>query len=164
MRCCCVRNALVAVVICGSVCSAAVYVGPGETYTTIQAGIDAAADGDTVIVRDGVYTGDGNRDIDFGGKAITVMSENGAENCIIDRAGFVFQNGEGALSTVDGFTITGSGWFGIRCTFSSPTISNNTITGSARSGIVCNSSSKRTFTSSCLLCMRRMSASSLSSG
>ena len=51
---------------------------------TIQAGIDAAVDGDTVLVADGTYTGEGNQDIDFKGKAITVQSENGAENCIID--------------------------------------------------------------------------------
>jgi len=46
---------------------------PGE-YPTIQAAIEAAIDGDKVIIAPGTYTGEGNRDIDFKGKAITVQS------------------------------------------------------------------------------------------
>ena len=57
--------------------------GSGD-YTTIQAAIDDANDGDMVVVADGIYTGEGNRDIDFKGKAITVKSENGPEDCIVD--------------------------------------------------------------------------------
>ncbi|MEE9253749.1 MAG: hypothetical protein V3U43_02345, partial [Pseudomonadales bacterium] len=80
---------------------------------TIQAGIDAAVDGDEVVVADGTYTGDGNRDMDFGGKAITVRSENGADACIIDLQGsdldphraFYFHSDETAESVVEGFTI-----------------------------------------------------------
>lgn len=89
---------------------------PGD-YDTIQAGIDAAVDGDTVLVADGTYTGDGNRDMDFGGKAIVVKSENGPEFTIIDCEGanydehraFKFQSGETAESILEGFTIQ-NGW------------------------------------------------------
>ncbi|MCD4654569.1 hypothetical protein K8T06_11650 [bacterium] len=107
---------------------------------TIQAGINAAVDGDIVLVADGTYSGDGNRDIDFNGKAISVMSENGAENCVIDcegtetdfHGGFVFNNDEDENSIVLGFTIRNGytiSWHGaISCFRSSPTISNCIIT------------------------------------
>jgi len=105
-------------------------------YPTIQAAIDDASDGDTVWVADGRYTGEGNYDIDFKGKAITVRSENGPENCIIDcqryGRGFHFHSTEDANSVLDGFTIK-NGYAdrfggGIRCTASSPTIINCIVT------------------------------------
>ena len=69
---------------------------------TIQAGIDAAADGDVVLIADGVYTGPDNKNLDFAGKAITVRSENGRDKCIIDceedGRGFYFHSAEGADS------------------------------------------------------------------
>lgn len=120
---------------------------------TIQAGIDAAVDGDTVLVADGIYTGSGNRGIDFGGKAIVVMSENGPENCVIDcegvGRGFNFASGEDSNSVVQGFTITNGVVVyhggGIRCFESSPAIIGNTITGnmaySYGGGIYCSNSS-----------------------
>jgi len=110
-----------------------------DDQPTIQAGIDAAIDGDTVIVADGTWTGEGNRDIDFLGKAITVSSENGPDNCIIDcegsesdqHRGFLFQSGESTDSVLRGFTIH-NGWAGhgggIGCIDSSPWITGNVIT------------------------------------
>ncbi len=41
-------------------------------FTTIQAAIDAAANGDTILIRDGIYNGPGNEHISFKGKAILV--------------------------------------------------------------------------------------------
>ena len=115
---------------------------PTEEYPTIQAAIDDAVNGGTVIVADGTYTGAGNRDIDFKGLAITVRSENGPENCIIDceasssnmHRGFDFQSGEGQASILDGFTII-NGYAlndeggGISCIGASPTINNCIISG-----------------------------------
>jgi len=128
-------------------------------YPTIQAGIDASSNGDTVLVSDGIYTGPGNVNLDFGGKAITVRSENGAANCIIDcegnGRGLFFHSGEGKTSVLSGFTITNgsvsgdelsdSSGGGIYCGDSSPTITSNIITnnlaGDSGGGIFCIGSS-----------------------
>jgi len=117
-----------------------------EDAPNIQAGIDGAADGDTVLVAGGYYTGLGNRDLDFTGKAIVVTSEDGPEATIIDcegsalepHRGLYFHNGEGLASVVKGFTIwggyasmdspQGSGG-AILCEDSSPTIEGNHIIG-----------------------------------
>jgi parallel beta-helix repeat protein len=120
---------------------------PTPGYPTIQPGIDAAANGDTVLVADGTYTGDGNKDLDFKDKAITVISENGPSKTIIDcensGRGFYFGWQESIGQTVSGFTVT-NGYAlqggGIYCQNSSPTISNciiirNTATAWAGSGI-----------------------------
>jgi len=83
-------------------------------YSTIQAAIDASTDGDTVLVAPGTFIGDGNRDIDFKGKAITVKSEQGPQTCIIDcqgseneqHRGFYFHSSEDTDAVLQGFTIT----------------------------------------------------------
>ncbi len=117
-----------------------------DDYPTIQAAINAAFDGDTVLVADGVYTGQGNKNLDLGGKAIAVRSENGPENCIIDcegdGRGFAFASNEGADSIVEGLTITNGfisqhvgGGGAIYCEFhSNPTIRNCRIVGNVAGG------------------------------
>jgi hypothetical protein len=84
-------------------------------FTTIQAALDAAQSGDTVLVADGTYRGAGNRDLSFSGKDLVVKSVNGPEVTIINAEGttsepyrgFVFENGETRAATLEGFTITG---------------------------------------------------------
>ncbi len=98
-------------------------------YSTIQAGINAAVYNDTVLIADGTYTGAGNRDIDFHGRAIVVMSECGPLDCIIDcdssGRGFYFHSQEDTNSVVDGFSIINGyaiNGAGVYCNSSSPTI------------------------------------------
>ena len=125
---------------------------PGSGAATIQGAIDAAEYLDCIVVSDGVYSGLGNYDLDFGGKAITLRSENGPNDCIIDPCGmgrgFHFHNGETDLSVVDGFTIrngSATDGGGISNESSSPTITNCTFTANTAAnnggGICSNSSS-----------------------
>jgi predicted outer membrane repeat protein len=76
----------------------------------IQAGINQAANGDEVVVADGVYTGAGNRDLDFGGTLIRVRSANGPDACVIDCQGngraFYLRSEETLVAVIQGFTIT----------------------------------------------------------
>jgi len=115
-------------------------------YPTIQAGIDAARTDDIVLVADGTYTGDGNKNLDFKGKAITVRSKNGPESTIIDcegsGSGFYFHSHENIGAVVKGFTIKNGDSSGIYCdNNSSPLIEGNIITNNSASqyggGISC---------------------------
>ena len=112
-------------------------------YFTIQDAIDEAQNGDTTIIEDGTYIGQGNRDINFLGKAIMLRSRNGPDNCIINceqlGTGFIFNYGEDPNSVVDGFTITNGFSLdvggGILCESSSPTIKNCIISDNSPDGI-----------------------------
>lgn len=115
---------------------------PSE-YATIQGAIDAAVPGDTVLLADGTYTGAGNVQVSFRGKAITVRSEGGPQRCIIDAAGategFVFSNRETGLSRLEGVTVTRGRICGVFCVGSSPTIHNCILkrNGPVSGGIYC---------------------------
>ncbi len=109
------------------------------SYCTIQAAINAAVSGvDMVQVMPATY----QENINFIGKAITVMSVAGAASTIIDGGAAdtvaFFGTGETSASVLDGFTLQnghagagplsfGSGG-GILISGASPTIRNNVIT------------------------------------
>ncbi len=110
---------------------------PGDE-STIQGGIDAASDGDTVQVSPGTYV----ENLNFNGKLITVTITGGPGVTTIDGGKkttvVTFSSGETTDAVLSGFTITnGLGPLssptqfggGIQITNSSPTISGNVISG-----------------------------------
>ena len=113
-------------------------------FPTIQAAIDASANGDTILVAAGTY----QETISFLGKAIHVTSEDGPETTFLDgnQSGSVvrFFNDEGADSIIEGFTImNGTGTFisgpdivvggGVFVANASPSIIGNVITNNTSS-------------------------------
>ncbi len=147
--------------IVAGVCQARTIHVPSE-FSTIQAGIDTAVNGDLVLVSSGIYTSIGNKNLDFKGKAITVQSQNGQHETIIDcqgeGRGLFFHSGEGINSRFSGFTIKngrvdddspyGGKGGGIYIYNSSPTISNCIVSqcraeGFGGGGITLNTSSAR---------------------
>jgi parallel beta-helix repeat protein len=136
-----------------------------KQYETIQQAINNANDYDIIVVTIGTYTGAGNRDIDFGGKAVTVQSINPNDPDIVastiincqgsqtePHRGFSFHSGEDANSILNGLTITNGGSLegAIYCYGSSPTIKNCIITNNSMhdhgGGIYCGYGSNATIT------------------
>jgi len=124
-----------------------VFDGSSGPKATIQAAIDAAPDSQAseIILAPGIYSGPGNRDVDFRGKPVTVRSTDPDDPqvvaaTIIDaegsadepHRGFVFHSGEENLSVLEGVTVR-NGYAeeggGVYCNGSSPTIKNCVITG-----------------------------------
>lgn len=91
--------------------------GSGD-FPTIQAAIAALTSGDAILLADGTFTGDGNRDLDYLGKSIRIASQSGRPDlCILDsqgsstepHRGVNFLSGETSLAVLEGITIT-HGW------------------------------------------------------
>lgn len=140
------RNALTlaAILILPAVVMADTLIVPDD-YLTIQLAIDASANGDVVSVKPGTYT----ENIDFQGKAITVIGSGGAGVTAIDgnQAGSVvtFEQYEGLDSVLEGFTLTnGTGTYfeqfygswvhgggGLFCKKSSPRITGIIFSGNS---------------------------------
>jgi hypothetical protein len=113
---------------------------PGE-FETIQEALDVAADGDTVLVAPGFYRGEGNRNLNPGGRAVTILSEAGQSITFIDceggSRGFLFVSGETGDTVLSGFTILGgvdAVGGGVACINASPTLRDLTIAGNQSLG------------------------------
>ena len=117
----------------------------------IQEGIDLAVDGDTVFATPAIYTGEGNKEIDFAGKSVVLTSTDGPDstiiNCELSGRAFCFQTGETEDAVVDGFMIR-NGFHAavggaVKCLNSDPTISHNVLTSNSASlggAIYCSNS------------------------
>ena len=104
---------------------------------TIQAGINAAVDGDTVLVAPGIY----GEHIDFFGKRIVVKSTKGADSTVITRvvdglALVSFLNSEDSTAVLEGFTLTGliNSPACVYCNGTSPRVTDNIIRGNSGVG------------------------------
>ncbi|MFC1739804.1 hypothetical protein ACFL1G_12270 [Planctomycetota bacterium] len=119
--------------------------GPAD-FNNIQAAINAANDFDIIEVLPGLYTGFGNKNIDFNSKAVTVRSTNPNDpnivaitiiDCEKNGRGFYFHKGEDPNSILEGLTIT-NGYMkkggGIYCYESNPTIRRCVIENSVAYG------------------------------
>jgi len=116
--------------------------GTGD-FPTIQAAVDAATDGDEILLESGLFCGPGNVDVDFLGKAITIRGTSGhPADCVIrcyseELCVFRFTSGEGPSSVLEDLTIdrfgpdSGAVW--VR--FSAPTLRNVRLTRGRRTAI-----------------------------
>lgn len=79
---------------------------PGD-QPTIQAGIDAAANGEAVLVAPGTYL---ENNLTFGGKDVVLVSSGGPSVTVIDGGGtdpvFTLTSVESRAAVIEGFTIT----------------------------------------------------------
>jgi parallel beta-helix repeat protein len=125
-------------------------------FNNIQAAIDYSANGDIIYVFPGTYSGQGNYNIDFSGKAVTVQGVDPLDPYIVaatvvdcnDVVGpypaFDFESGEDANSVLAGLKITNAAYGAIRCYASNPTIANCLLTGNSNAdggAIYCDNSS-----------------------
>lgn len=170
MRAKLIISVVTALLLCSSAVFGVTISVPTPEWPTIQTGIDAAFDGDTVLVQPGTYV----ENINFNGKNITVGSlclttgeSTYISRTVIDgnQSGSVvtFESGENSTAVLIGFTIingigtlvdlSGKGSYlycggGIICINSSPSLVNLAITGNSAGyeggGIYCFNNSNPT--------------------
>ncbi|MFI4897352.1 MAG: GC-type dockerin domain-anchored protein [Phycisphaerales bacterium JB059] len=92
-----------------------------EALATIQSGVAAASDGDTVLLLPGTYSGEGNHNVELLGKTISIVGRDGRDATIIaierpedcfknpfercERRAFAVRSGQGSDLRFEGLTI-----------------------------------------------------------
>ncbi len=130
---------------------------PETSFATIRKAVDTAKSGDSIIVAEGVYTEDGNHDIDFHAKAINVRGTDPNDpevvaatviDCQQNSSGFRFRSNEPPSARVSGLTIINASYSAIYCDdYSCPTIDRCVMKfnhGFSGGGIRCRSFSSPT--------------------
>lgn len=119
----------------------------GNPFSTIQAAIDVANDYDIIQVEDGLFAGEGNRDISFRGKPIMVLSAHGSQACVIDcqnaGRGICFSQHEDRRTVLRGVTIrngSAENGAGVQCSTSSPSVFDCVIESNTGVGVYFQSS------------------------
>lgn len=94
-------------------CALAVTIRVPLQQPTIQAGVNAAASGDTVLVAPGIYRGYENKRVSFYGRDIKLLSESGPASTLIDVEGYLepdqafrIEHEETPAAVIDGFTVS----------------------------------------------------------
>lgn len=102
---------LLSVTLGGIASAATLTVGPGQTYTTIQAAVDSADEGDTINVKAGTY----GENIYINTNNLVLKSVDGDGLAVIEGngSGNVIHINSPLGITIDGFTIDGNGYDGI---------------------------------------------------
>ncbi len=88
--------------------------GPESSYPSIQTAVDAAADGDTLLLNPGIYDSTGDLNVDISSKSLTIRSRyDNPESCVIDcrHQGRAFIVSGGQTLTLKGIMIR-NGWSG----------------------------------------------------
>ena len=129
---------------------------PSPECPTIQAGIDSAAAGDTVLVACGTYTWTGEGTGESGTlirmkSGVWLRSETGLPDCVTidaENQGRILYCGYKSDSVIEGFTFAGgtksAGGGAIYCSYSSLTVLHCVFSGNSAAdggGMYCQSSS-----------------------